>query len=424
MKKFIVAVALAGAVCSVFATESRIIALGRHDAFFMDDYSIFRNPANLSVYPNMLFGSPGVYIQKDDDTTIAGKQYAALQRTNRDPKDPYAGGIISYSFNQSSEAGSQFPMLSIGVCVNRPDKALAYVMRGTSKFNEVFDSSLMYTLPPPIGKMDLMVGYALGNGGMFGLGTYIAMQKSHDAGSMQQASVYNINGGVNWPVAKSADVEASAGISMLTAKALDSDSNDATLADFSSTNDFVLNIDGRLFTALTLINGDLVPHVGIEYAKIAQWYEGTDVNLGVGVNINVDKGFGWGGLEFLYKSRLYDSRSSYNNPARLSNHYYGGRLSFGFERNLVWDWFLFRAGVQKELLLKTQGATDDNPEWVQNPEGDASDNDLIGVGFGLNIENRLKVDFIVAEDLFYTLTNLISGPQHHIFPRFSMSYSF
>jgi hypothetical protein len=211
---------------------------------------------------------------------------------------------------------------------------------------------------------------------------------------------------------------------MITAKALDRDSNDVTLADFSNNNDFVLNIDGRLFTALTLINGDLVPHVGIEYANIARWYEGTDVNLGVGVNINVDKGFGWGGLEFLYKSRLYDNRSTYGNPARLSNHYYGGRLSFGFERNLVWDWFLFRAGVQKQLLLKTQGATDDNPEWVQNPEADASDNDLIGVGFGLNIENRLKVDFIVAEDLFYTLTNLISGPQHHIFPRFSMSYSF
>jgi hypothetical protein len=250
------------------------------------------------------------------------------------------------------------------------------------------------------------------------------MQKSHDAGSMQQASVYNVNGGVNWPVAKSADVEASAGVSMITAMALDADSSIDTLADFSNNQDFVLNIDGRLFTALTLINGDLVPHVGIEYANITRWYEGTDVNLGVGVNINVDKGFGWGGLEFLYKSRLYDSRGTHSNPARLSNHYYGGRLSFGFERNLVWDWFLFRAGVQKQLLLKTQGATDDNPEWVQNPEADASDNDLIGVGFGLNIENRLKVDFIVAEDLFYTLTNLISGPQHHIFPRFSMSYSF
>jgi hypothetical protein len=62
--------------------------------------------------------------------------------------------------------------------------------------------------------------------------------------------------------------------------------------------------------------------------------------------------------------------------------------------------------------------------WEENIPADGSDNDLVSLGFGLNVENRLRIDFVAAEDIAYTLTNLFSGPQHHLFTRVSATYSF
>jgi hypothetical protein len=60
----------------------------------------------------------------------------------------------------------------------------------------------------------------------------------------------------------------------------------------------------------------------------------------------------------------------------------------------------------------------------ENSSDNGLDDDFLGVGFGLNIDNRLRVDFVVAEDIFYTLSNLISAPQHHLFNRVSATYMF
>ena len=46
------------------------------------------------------------------------------------------------------------------------------------------------------------------------------------------------------------------------------------------------------------------------------------------------------------------------------------------------------------------------------------------LGWGLNIENRLKVDVVMAENMFYTFTNLISGSSHHLTNRITATYSF
>ena len=54
----------------------------------------------------------------------------------------------------------------------------------------------------------------------------------------------------------------------------------------------------------------------------------------------------------------------------------------------------------------------------------ASINDAVGFGVGINIEEKLKVDATLAEDLPYTFGNLFSGPMHHLVSRISATYSF
>jgi len=427
MRRLLACLLVGGFAAGSFATDSRIIALGRHDNFFMDDYSIFRNPANVSIFPNMLMGSPGEFRALiNRDTSAIGKMGSGLQRTNRDAQRPYAGGILSYSFNKSSEAGSQYPMFSFAPVLNRYDEWLDYVIPGTPKFNDAFenfaatgDTALDHIyVPRPAGKIDLLLGYAFKNGGMIGVGGYIAQQKdflpSGDEDSALEASLYKGSVGINWPLAKTTDIEASLDIGSAKCVARSGGTAVGLTGDLDE-RALMIKGDARVFTALSVLNGDLVPHLGVDYINMER-YTLTRVAAGLGININVDKGFGWAGLEFLTEQK---NRGSYGQDSRG----FGGRLSFGFERNLLWDWFLFRAGVSKRLLYVTD--PDGNQGRLEeNAEGDASDDDFLGCGIGFNVENRLKIDMVLAEDFFYTFSNLISSPQDHLFTRFSITYSF
>jgi len=59
-----------------------------------------------------------------------------------------------------------------------------------------------------------------------------------------------------------------------------------------------------------------------------------------------------------------------------------------------------------------------------NPDRNDQDNDLVSFGFGLNIEDKLKVDAVVAKDFLFTGGALFSGPIDHVLTRVSASYSF
>ncbi|HAJ78599.1 MAG TPA: hypothetical protein DCO75_02410, partial [Fibrobacteres bacterium] len=168
MKRVISWVLAAGFIASCFATDARILTMGRQDNFFMDDYSIFRNPANINYYPNMLMGSMGVFLQKNGDTS-------STKRINNDPQNPYGGTILSYSLNQSTEGGNQYPLLSVGAIFNRYDYMLDYINPKSDLFVSQFGAN-KYFLEDPVGKIDLIVGYAFPNGGMIGAGGYFAFQ--------------------------------------------------------------------------------------------------------------------------------------------------------------------------------------------------------------------------------------------------------
>ncbi len=428
MKRIIGCLLVGTFAAGSFATDARIIALGRHDNFFMDDFSIYRNPANLNIYPNMGIGSAGYYF--DRDTT----EFAALQRTNRDPERPYATGILSYSLAQGAESGTQYPMVSLAGGFNRTDKYLQLLTPNPDfgDFAEAFGDSAARELivPDPVGKIELMGGYAFGTGGMVGAGVYTAFQREPIPGNDEYSSVTytRINAGVNWPLAKSVDIEGSIGVGLADLVAANriqfgTDMADSTtildtLADLSDGGaGLIVNGEVRLFTALMAINGDLVPRFGAERIRL-KGFEQDAISFGAGVNMNIDRGFFWLGLEGLYKG----TKKSFWLMNEETNAV-GGRFGAGLERNVVWDWFLLRVGLSKTLLHQWDN-NGNSVGWIQNAEANASDDDFLGIGLGINIENRLKIDAVLAEDLFYTLTNLFSGPHDHIATRLTATYSF
>ena len=190
-----------------------------------------------------------------------------------------------------------------------------------------------------------------------------------------------------------------------------------------------------MFSGIPAINGDFVPHIGFEYVQFravslpdTNGERATDkanelsFNAGIGVNMNIDRGFFWTGAEGFYENNSATwIESKFHTRSTI-----GGKLSVGVERNVLWDWFVLRAGATKVVALRSidPGADYQRTYWVENPEADGSDNDHIAIGAGVNIENRFKVDGVIAEDVFYTFTNLISGNKDHLMTRISITYTF
>ena len=107
-------------------------------------------------------------------------------------------------------------------------------------------------------------------------------------------------------------------------------------------------------------------------------------------------------------------------------------ITFGIERNIWWDWFVIRVGGQKSILYtkcdvnekNTSGhgiCREDGNFFSTNPLADGTSDDHVGFGFGINIEEKLKIDVTVAEDLLFR--NPFQG-EGRIFSRISATYSF
>jgi len=412
MKKIASVILLAGWFIGSYATDARVFTMGGNDNFFMDDYSIFRNPANVSYYPNMLIGSPGVYVDPTDSS-----------KKNTNPINPYFGPILSYSLSQSTESGAQYPLLSMGLILNRHDDMLDYLNPAASlcqathvvRTFQNFNSNA--NVLAPVGKIDFMLGYAMQNGLMIGVGGYFAFQSKDTLTNSLVTGVYRGNVGVNYPIAKSMNLEASVGITSLTAIALDTVAGNSRTLDTIADNNISVRGDVRVFSALTALNGDLVPHLGVNYVSLNK-YSNLDISAGLGVNVNIDKGFFWAGVEGLYNAQAFNDLTKGDSlPSGV-----GGRISAGLERNVIFDWWVWRIGVSKQLMYVTDGNS--NSHWEENPESNGSNKDCFSLGWGLNIENRLKIDAVMAEDMFYTWTNLVSGNASHLTNRITATYSF
>ena len=421
-------------VGSAFATFARIESMGKNTTYIMDDVSIFDNPANINLYSNYLIGEFGPYTDRVD----VGE--------NRDPQHPNFGGIFSIAIGGDNNPD---PRISIGGLFGRIDADLIKYLPNAV----IGDNGKTTKVPETVTNFDGFLGGTLSNGNAWGLHVYIAQQ---DGGDLDEDGNYQVNddsyasivqagGGMNFQFTNYFDLEFSLALARI--------QYGPEHHNFFDDGNFSWLIKSRAFFTLDAINGELVPALNLKFIE-APGQEDTHAQVGVGVNVALDRGFFWMGLDFIYNKRkahdiIFDVASkTWTYDSRNEDHKYwdertdiGGMISFGIERNIWWDWFVIRVGGQKSILYtdcnvhnknidrykKDEGkkeygiCKDDGNFFSTNPLADGTSKDHIGFGFGINIEEKLKIDVTVAEDLLFR--NPFQG-EGRLFSRISATYSF
>lgn len=416
-------------VGSAFATFARVESMGKNTTYIMDDVSIFDNAANVNLYSNYLIGGFGAYT--DNDLAAGG---------NVDPQHPTFGGIFAISFGDDNNPDPKF---SIGGLFGRINDELAmylpqYVQMGAKSFAVV---------PETVTNFDGFLGGTFSSGDAWGLHIYIAHQDGGDldeSGSYQvdddaYASMVQLDGGVNFQVGSGTSYEASIGLARV--------QYGPERHSFFDDGDFSILGKARGFYTLEALDGELVPAISFKLAQ-APGIEDKRAQAGMGINVAMDRGFFWLGLDFIWNQMkahdwyysknlsgwVYDSRDE-DDPSWDKRSDIGGKISFGIERNIWWDWFVIRVGGQKSILYTECDVNsrneytadhygickDDGTFFTTNPLADGTSDDHVGFGFGINIEERLKIDVTVAEDLLFR--NPFQG-EGRIFSRLDATYSF
>lgn len=410
---------------SAFATFARIESMGKNTTYIMDDVSIFDNPANINLYPNYLIGEFGPYTED----VPAG--------VNQDPMHPNFGGIFSVSLGDENNPD---PRLSIGGLFGRTSELAKYLPNRVVGDNARDTSSV----PQTVTNFDGFLGGTLSNGDAWGLHVYIAHQDGGDetpSGSYQVdnnafASIVQADGGLNLQFGSNIDFEFSFGIARI--------QYGPEHKDFFDDGDFSFLAKSRAFFTLDALDGELVPAFSMKLID-APGIDDKHTQAGLGINVALDRGFFWLGADFIWGKlkahdwtfdyvtgeTVYDSQGE-DDPAWDERSEIGGMISFGIERNIWWDWFVIRVGGQKSILYTECDQNDknvgksgvcnaDGTFFSTNPLADGTADDHVGFGFGVNIEEKLKIDVTVAEDLLFR--NPFQG-EGRLFSRISATYSF
>ena len=412
-------------VGSAFATFARVESMGKNTTYIMDDVSISDNPANINLYPNYLIGGFGPYLT-DVETG-----------TNKDPQHPTFGGIFSLSLG-SEEAPD--PRLSIGGLFGRED---ALLFRFLPNYY-VDENGNKHSLPKTVTNFDGFLGGTLSDGNALGLHIYVAHQDGGyetESGEYQvdddsYASVIRADAGLNLQLTNTMDWELSGGIARI--------QYGPEHKNFFDDGDFSYLVNSRAFVTLDAIDGELVPAMNAHFLK-APGIRETHAQAGLGINVGLDRGFFWMGADFVWnKKKAHDWSFDYDTgvstyDVQSKDHSYwdkrkdiGGVISFGIERNIWYDWFVIRVGGQKSILYtecsvdshnagKSGICSDDGSFFSTNPIGNGTMDDHVGWGFGINIEEKLKIDVTIAEDLLFR--NPFQG-EGRWFSRLDATYSF
>ena len=386
-------------VGSAFATFARIESMGKNTTYIMDDVSIFDNPANINLYPNYLIGEFGPYTED----VPAG--------TNQDPRFPNFGGIFSVSLGDENNPD---PRLSIGGLFGRISELSMYLP--TTVIGE--DGKKTGT-PETVTNFDGFLGGTLTSGDAWGLHIYIAHQDggyktpsgSYQVDSDAFASIVQADGGFNLQFGSNIDFEISFGLARI--------QYGPEHQNFFDDGDFSFLAKSRAFFTLEALDGELVPAFSMKLIQ-APGIEDKHAQVGLGINVALDRGFFWLGGDFVWnKMRAHDWTFDYvtgesvydasndSDPNWDERSDIGGMISFGIERNIWWDWFVIRVGGQKSILYtecdqneKNKGTSgicvESGNFFTTNPLADGTADDHVGFGFGINIEEKLKIDVTVT----------------------------
>jgi len=423
------AIALAAASAAL-ATNARVISMGKNADYFMDDVNIWKNPADANLYPNYLFGELG---QMNSPRVVDSTNYKGFARYNSDPVKPWFGAVFAKSFAPEGSTSGRYPQFVIGGALNREDEWLGYMPSGmsikTDNHRGTVNTTVYDVSNYPV-KFDGILGFADAAGNMYGLKTYLAYSDSQ-SGAREIKSVLNTyTVGANMPFGAQYSLEASVVLGFLSTEVTDSmDPITQQTRKISADLSPSVGADARLFVDARPLPIVFVPAVSFRSVNAPERTL-TSFRVGSGANVSLDRGFFWLGADYFHTSdevfgttAALDTVSASVSSTTVTDN--GLRVSFGIERNIWTDWFVIRVGGQKVInFRKVNGPYGNYTAMTTNPDRQDQDNDLISFGFGLNIEDKLKIDAVVAKDILFTGGALFSGPMDHVLTRISSSYSF
>jgi len=417
----------------VFATQARVEGMGKRTAFFLDDATIFDNPANATFYSNALMGELGFW-----NSSLGQRE---------DPLSPWFGALFRYGLSKDS---LRDPQITIGGFFGRDHKEF---QRFVPREIEVAGES--YQIPKNVTNFDAFLAGTLLDGSAVGAHIYVAVQdgKEDDPGnnpalgkitSNAHVSILAMDYGVNFLASSISSIELSLGIARI--------QYGPSHKTFLDPGLFSVYSQGRLFLDIDALSGQLVTGYKVADMEVPGWEE-INYNLNAGVNKIIPRGMIWFGLDGVYVKETvstWDVKISDNGEEYLfyrepvpKEQYdtdwsdkIGGIVSFGVERNVFKNWLILRSGGQKSFIYQncksnsgkstvcpaSNGPGTKGNFWTTNPLSNGTLNDYIGVGIGLNMENRLKIDATVAEDAFFR-NPLQQGP-NHIISRIAAIYKF
>lgn len=425
--------AVLGTASLIHATNARVESMGKHDTYFMDDVSVWTNPANANIYPNYLMGELGQMRQNGAINTsraLSGgtgdTTGSAFARYNTDPTNPWFGAIFAKSFAADASSGNRYPQVVIGGAFNRPSE-LAYLIPSQVQLDSTPASVVnLYSTTQGI-RGDGLLGFATASGILVGAKFHLTMADSTADKNTNNSTLWATTLGINAPIAQGLDFEAS-----ITTAVADVQVVKDSLK-YESNSDLSWVIRARGFVSVPAISGEIVPAISVQQLDGPGIENSMAFRIGSGVNVSLDRGFFWVGADYTNSSletRTINGIASDSKAAQLTTtDANSARISFGIERNVWWDWFVLRVGGQKVFTSSETKGTLAGKKYTEsiittNPEGDGTENDHVSFGFGLNIEDKLKVDAVVAEDILFTGGNLLGGPADHILSRVSATYSF
>jgi len=403
---------------ALYATQSRVESMGKRSAFFLDDITIFENPANATFYSNALMGELGFYKQN----TLGPKDLGY----NVDPLTPWFGALFKFGLADNFRD----PQVTIGGFFGREHYNFTrFVPR------KVVVSGDTVAVPQTITNFDAFLAGTMVDGSAVGAHVYVGVQdgkQDHISGNPElgelagnaHVSILSMDYGANFLVTNTTSIELTLGVARIQYGPSRKTFLDPGLFSFYS--------QGRLFVDVNALSGQIISGYKIADMEVPGWEENY-YNLNVGLNVVIPRGFFWIGIDgvriketvssFSKESDGKDTYLVYKEPGSMDptledrSDRIGGILSFGIERNVWGKWFTLRVGGQKGFMYNKctnmSGKNENNPIncgipagsrasfWSTNPYADGTLDDHVGFGVGLNIEDKLKIDASLSEDLVF-----------------------
>jgi len=431
----------------IFASESRIQAMGRTDDYMDDVINIFFNPALILKYNPLLVGEVGRMASHGDSIFSA------------QPIDPWYGGIVSLGGETK---------ICLGLVINRPNVFTRFVESTFLDFKKEF-----FVVPPEIqstgeGFVAITVKnkYSVGGNIYTGFGRDNTLKNDERARDTWSVMILG-TGGLYADLTDKFAIDVSGGLGNFFYAMEDIDSTvswksglDSGFVNYSIglekielpavslffRGKFKLKVTEHLILMLPLVkleqygvnyqikkfNQVKVDSSGLTTVRNAlpdvekKVYTFQNLVLGMGFNWQDDVTDFYVGLNGVQR---FDKRKNENEDIERANDYFGFLLNFGIERRIIWEWLALRTGGQKLLAIGSRVTKVGNIEYksnplVTNPDSDGSEDDMLSMGLGIVVDNKLNLDFVISESFPFRMGSLFSGDVGNVFTRFSATYNF